>query len=125
MKRAVLYMRVSTVDQHPETQLHDLRALAAQRGLEIIREYTDRSGIAVERTGALLVAWDDDQRAALPALADKARANGYAAIRERCRKKAAQLWITWRCCSSANSGYIGKASTSRQASSLAGKSPSW
>jgi hypothetical protein len=25
MKRAVVYMRVSTVDQHPETQLHDLR----------------------------------------------------------------------------------------------------
>ena len=24
MKRAVLYMRVSTLDQHPETQLHDL-----------------------------------------------------------------------------------------------------
>ena len=28
MKRAALYMRVSTVDQHPETQLHDLRGLA-------------------------------------------------------------------------------------------------
>jgi len=23
MKRAALYMRVSTLDQHPETQLHD------------------------------------------------------------------------------------------------------
>ena len=32
MRRAVLYMRVSTVDQHPETQLHDLRQMAAQRG---------------------------------------------------------------------------------------------
>jgi hypothetical protein len=30
MKRAALYLRVSTVDQHPETQLHDLRGLAAQ-----------------------------------------------------------------------------------------------
>ena len=29
MKRAALYMRVSTVDQHPETQLYDLRRLAA------------------------------------------------------------------------------------------------
>ena len=36
MKRAALYMRVSTIDQHPETQLHDLRGLAAQRGFEIV-----------------------------------------------------------------------------------------
>jgi len=41
VKRAGLYMRVSTSDQHPETQLHDLRQLAAQRGFEIVREYTD------------------------------------------------------------------------------------
>ena len=31
MKRAAVYVRVSTVDQHPETQLHDLRQFAAQR----------------------------------------------------------------------------------------------
>lgn len=42
MKRAALYMRVSTLDQHPETQLHDLRQMAAQRGYEIVHEYTDR-----------------------------------------------------------------------------------
>jgi DNA invertase Pin-like site-specific DNA recombinase len=35
-------MRVSTLDQHPETQLHDLRQMAAQRGYEIVHEYTDR-----------------------------------------------------------------------------------
>jgi hypothetical protein len=29
MKRAVLYMRVSTLDQHPETQMHDLHLMAA------------------------------------------------------------------------------------------------
>ena len=34
-------MRVSTVDQHPETQLYDLRQLAQQRGLEIVEEYID------------------------------------------------------------------------------------
>ena len=28
-KRAALYMRVSTVDQHPESQLHDLRLAAS------------------------------------------------------------------------------------------------
>ncbi len=35
MTRAVLYMRVSSVDQHPELQLHDLRQMAAQRGYQI------------------------------------------------------------------------------------------
>jgi DNA invertase Pin-like site-specific DNA recombinase len=40
-KRAVLYARVSTGDQHPETQLLDLRDFARQRGLEITREYDD------------------------------------------------------------------------------------
>lgn len=50
MKRAAIYMRVSTVDQHPETQLHDLRTLAAQRGFEIVAEYTDRiSGTKARR----------------------------------------------------------------------------
>ena len=39
MKRAALYMRVSTVDQHPETQLLDLRQMAAQRGYEIVHGY--------------------------------------------------------------------------------------
>jgi DNA invertase Pin-like site-specific DNA recombinase len=52
MKRAVLYMRVLTVDQHPESQLHDLRQMAAQRGFEIVHEYTDRiSGVKARRPG--------------------------------------------------------------------------
>ena len=41
MKRAALYMRVSTLDQHPETQLYDLRQMAEQRGYKIVEEYTD------------------------------------------------------------------------------------
>jgi DNA invertase Pin-like site-specific DNA recombinase len=50
MKRAALYMRVSTLDQHPETQLYDLRQIAGQRGYEIIHEYTDRiSGAKAKR----------------------------------------------------------------------------
>jgi DNA invertase Pin-like site-specific DNA recombinase len=40
-KRAVLYARVSTGDQHPETQLLDLRQMAKQRGYEIVQEYVD------------------------------------------------------------------------------------
>lgn len=52
MKRAALYLRVSTLDQHPENQLHDLRALAAQRGFQIVGEYTDRiSGAKAKRPG--------------------------------------------------------------------------
>ena len=52
MKRAGLYLRVSTVDQHPETQLLDLRQMAAQRGYEIVQEYTDRiSGAKARRPG--------------------------------------------------------------------------
>ena len=52
MKRAVLYIRVSSVDQHPETQVLDLRQMAAQRGYEIVQEYTDRiSGVKARRPG--------------------------------------------------------------------------
>ena len=52
MKHAALYLRVSTIDQHPETQLLDLRQMAAQRGLEIVHEYTDRiSGAKARRPG--------------------------------------------------------------------------
>jgi DNA invertase Pin-like site-specific DNA recombinase len=42
MKRAALYCRVSTVDQHPETQLGELRQFAANRGFQIVGEYTDQ-----------------------------------------------------------------------------------
>ena len=52
MKCAALYLRVSTLDQHPETQLYDLRQLARQRGYEIVQEYTDRiSGAKARRPG--------------------------------------------------------------------------
>jgi DNA invertase Pin-like site-specific DNA recombinase len=52
MKRAALYMRVSSLDQHPETQLLDLRQMAAQRGYEVVNQYTDRiSGAKARRPG--------------------------------------------------------------------------
>jgi DNA invertase Pin-like site-specific DNA recombinase len=51
-KRAALYCRVSTGDQHLETQLYDLRELAKQRGYEIVHEYTDIiSGAKSKRPG--------------------------------------------------------------------------
>lgn len=51
MKRAVLYLRVSTIDQHPETQGLELRQFALQRGYEIVEEYVDHgvSGTKVRR----------------------------------------------------------------------------
>lgn len=51
MKRAALYLRVSTVDQRPETQGLDLRQFAKQRGYEIVQEYIDHgiSGTKVRR----------------------------------------------------------------------------
>ena len=52
MKRAALYCRVSTGDQHLETQLLDLREMARQRGLEVVREYNDViSGAKAKRPG--------------------------------------------------------------------------
>jgi DNA invertase Pin-like site-specific DNA recombinase len=49
MKRAVLYLRVSTLDQHPQTQMHDLQQMAKQRGYTVVREYQD-CGISGGRT---------------------------------------------------------------------------
>jgi DNA invertase Pin-like site-specific DNA recombinase len=53
MKRAAIYVRVSTADQHVESQLYDLRELAAKRGFEIAHEYEDRgiSGTKARRPG--------------------------------------------------------------------------
>ena len=53
MKKAAIYARVSTPDQHVETQLYDLRKLAEQRGFTVSREYCDRgiSGSKARRPG--------------------------------------------------------------------------
>src|SRR6516162_9641987 len=52
MKRVALYLRVSTLDQHPETQVLDLRQFAAQRGFEVVAEYQDKiSGVKAKRPG--------------------------------------------------------------------------
>jgi len=53
MKRAAIYARVSMPDQHLENQILDLQKLAAQRGFEIVREYSDRgiSGSKAKRPG--------------------------------------------------------------------------
>jgi DNA invertase Pin-like site-specific DNA recombinase len=51
-KRAVIYTRVSTGDQHQGTQLYDLRELAKHRRYQIVHEYTDTiSGAKSKRPG--------------------------------------------------------------------------
>ncbi len=49
MKRAAVYARVSTTDQHHESQLLDLEQLAEQRGFQIVQRYVDH-GISGART---------------------------------------------------------------------------
>src|SRR5215472_5137215 len=51
------------------------------RGSVLLREYAAATGIPVERTGALLVAWTPEQETALPGIAENARRNGYLAVR--------------------------------------------
>ena len=51
--RAAIYCRVSTLDQHPETQLLDLQQLASQRGFTVVKVFTDHgfSGSKSRRPG--------------------------------------------------------------------------
>ncbi|MEA3185684.1 MAG: glycerol-3-phosphate dehydrogenase [Ilumatobacteraceae bacterium] len=54
-----------------------LEARLVARGYALLRDYAATVGISIEQTGALLVAWDDEQAANLPNVAAKARQNGY------------------------------------------------
>ena len=58
-----------------------LESRLLRRGSALLRAYAEAAGIPVERTGALLVAWTPEQAAALPAIAENARRNGYLAVR--------------------------------------------
>ncbi|MEU1464099.1 FAD-dependent oxidoreductase [Streptomyces sp. NPDC005727] len=53
-----------------------LEATLVREGSRRLAAYAAESGIPVERTGALLVAWDEEQLATLPRLAEKAARNG-------------------------------------------------
>jgi len=54
-----------------------LESSMVARGYALLSEYSKATGIPVEPTGALLVAWDADQLAVLPKLQEKAVKNGY------------------------------------------------
>jgi glycerol-3-phosphate dehydrogenase len=59
-----------------------LEARLVARGYELLGEYAERVGIPVERTGALLVAWNEEQLAEFPTILEHARANGSSDLRE-------------------------------------------
>jgi glycerol-3-phosphate dehydrogenase len=59
-----------------------LEARLVKRGYELLSEYAPSVGIPIERSGALLVAWDEQQRAEFGGIVERARANGHEAIRE-------------------------------------------
>src|SRR5215469_14682664 len=58
-----------------------LESRLVARGGALLRDYAERSGIAVERTGALLVAWTREQAVCVAATTEKAKRNGYASVR--------------------------------------------
>ncbi len=54
-----------------------LESRLVARGYDLLGDYAEQTGIPVERTGAMLVAWTNEERDALPGLKDKAERNGY------------------------------------------------
>lgn len=58
-----------------------LESRLVREGRRRLAAYAEQSGIPLEPVGALLVAWDPEQLATLPALAAKAVRNGYHATR--------------------------------------------
>jgi glycerol-3-phosphate dehydrogenase len=60
-----------------DTQPGSLESSLVRRGHELLSSYARTAGIALEETGAVLVAWDAEQAARLDEVVAKARANGY------------------------------------------------
>src|SRR5262249_7198161 len=59
-----------------------LEARLVARGHGLLLDYADQVGIPLERTGALLVAWDDEQISRFPEIVENARRCGHDALRE-------------------------------------------
>jgi glycerol-3-phosphate dehydrogenase len=54
-----------------------LESELVRRGYQLLSDYASHTGIPIEHTGAVLVAWDQEQLDTLPSLKEKAEANGY------------------------------------------------
>ena len=59
-----------------------LESRLVARGCELLASYASRLGIPLERPGALLVAWSEEQLGEFAGIVERARANGYEAMRE-------------------------------------------
>jgi glycerol-3-phosphate dehydrogenase len=59
-----------------------IEARLVRRGHELLSDYASRAGIPLQRIGALLVAWSEDERAQLPGIIERSLVNGYQSIRE-------------------------------------------
>src|SRR5215216_2621793 len=59
-----------------------LEARLVARGHDLLMAYADEVGIPIERTGALLVAWEDEHLARFAAIRENAERCGYRAVRE-------------------------------------------
>ncbi|MFJ4857121.1 NAD(P)/FAD-dependent oxidoreductase [Streptomyces sp. NPDC088730] len=68
-----------------------LEARLVREGQRRLSAYAAGAGIPVERVGALLVAWDQEQLDALPGLLAKAGSNGYHAARLLDARRLAEL----------------------------------
>ncbi len=60
-----------------DTEPGSLESTLVRRGHQLLTSYAGAAGIALEETGAVLVAWDEEQEARLDDVLSKARANGY------------------------------------------------
>nr|WP_300147560.1 NAD(P)/FAD-dependent oxidoreductase [Propionicimonas sp.] len=56
---------------------NSLESRLYSRGYELMMKYCEETGIAVDRCGGVLVAWDEEQAATLPQLQAEAELNGY------------------------------------------------
>jgi glycerol-3-phosphate dehydrogenase len=57
-----------------------LEARLMRRSYALMEQFAPEAGIPIERTGGLLIAWNEEQLATLPALLDKAKQNGVADV---------------------------------------------
>jgi glycerol-3-phosphate dehydrogenase len=60
-----------------DTQPGSLESALVRRGHNLLADYASKSGIALEKIGAVLVAWDAEQADRLDSVVTKAHANGY------------------------------------------------
>ena len=65
-----------------DTTPGSLESALVSRGHDLLADYAARSGIALEKTGAILIAWDQEQLDRLDSVIEKALANGYVRARK-------------------------------------------